>query len=113
MTYIYRYDAVRLSAQEEPVGVVQLEQKKSPPPPFYQVVMLNDDFTPMDFVIEMLRVHFGKCQEEATVIMLSIHHKGRGVCGVYSRDIAQTKIELVMGAAQRAQHPLQCIMEVL
>lgn len=112
MTYLYRYD-VKLSVQEDPIGVVLPEQKVSPPPPFYQVVMLNDDFTPMDFVVEMLRIHFGKCSEEAVVIMLSIHHKGRGVCGVYPRDIAQTKVELVMSTAQRAQHPLQCIMEVL
>ncbi|MGL4666374.1 MAG: ATP-dependent Clp protease adapter ClpS [Saezia sp.] len=98
---------------EESTSFVLLEQELAKSPPFYQVVMLNDDYTPMDFVVELLRVYFGKALEEATVIMLNIHHKGRGVCGVYPRDIAQTKVELVMSAAQSEQHPLQCIMEVL
>lgn len=81
------------------------------PPPFYQVVLLNDDYTPMDFVIQVLRRIFGKDEDEASRIMLKVHHEGRGVCGIYPRDIAATRVEMVRQAAKAGQHPLQCIME--
>lgn len=77
----------------------------------YQVVMLNDDYTPMEFVVVMLQEFFGKDMETATQIMLKIHLEGKGVCGVYSRDVADTKVEQVLDAANQAGHPLQCISE--
>jgi ATP-dependent Clp protease adaptor protein ClpS len=82
------------------------------PPRAYQVVMLNDDYTPMEFVVMVLQQHFHHDIDAATQIMLKIHHEGRAVCGVYSRDVAATKVELVLAAARRAGHPLQCILEV-
>lgn len=81
------------------------------PPPMYQVVMLNDDFTPMEFVVDVLQEIFGKDRETATQIMLRIHLDGKGVCGVYSRDVAATKVDQVMDAARQAGHPLQCVSE--
>jgi len=74
--------------------------------------MLNDDYTPMEFVVMVLQEHFHHGIDAATLIMLKIHHEGRAVCGVYTRDVAATKVELVLAAARRAAHPLQCIMEV-
>ncbi|GAB4400186.1 MAG: ATP-dependent Clp protease adapter ClpS [Rhodoferax sp.] len=79
----------------------------------YQVVMVNDDYTPMEFVVMIIQEFFGKDLETATRIMLKIHLEGRGVCGVYTRDVAATKVELVMNAAQKAGHPLQCFSEPL
>lgn len=91
--------------------VLDREHSKLAPPPMYQVVMLNDDYTPMEFVVAVLCRVFGKSEEEAGHIMLKVHHEGRGVCGVYPRDIAATRVEMVMQLAQARQHPLQCIME--
>ncbi len=73
--------------------------------------MLNDDFTPMEFVVAVLQQFFNKDHDSAVQIMLKIHMEGRGVCGVYSRDVAATKVEQVLGAARKAGHPLQCLME--
>ena len=94
-------------------GAVVAERKtqKTQPPRMYQVVMLNDDYTPMEFVVMVLQEYFKRDLETATQIMLKIHHEGRGVCGVYSKDVAATKVELVLAAARRGGHPLQCIME--
>ncbi|MBS0445617.1 MAG: ATP-dependent Clp protease adapter ClpS [Proteobacteria bacterium] len=94
-------------------GAVVAERKtaKVEPPRMYQVVMLNDDYTPMEFVVLVLQEYFKRDLETATQIMLKIHHDGRGVCGVYSKDVAATKVELVLAAARRGGHPLQCIME--
>lgn len=94
-------------------GAVVAERKTArvKPPSLFQVVMLNDDYTPMEFVIRVLQQFFQHDLETATLIMLKIHHEGRGVCGVYTRDVAATKVELVLAAARRDQHPLQCIME--
>jgi ATP-dependent Clp protease adaptor protein ClpS len=94
-------------------GAVVAERKtqRTAPPPLYQVVMLNDDYTPMEFVVMILQEYFKRDLETATHIMLKIHHEGRGVCGVYTKDVAATKVELVLAAAKRAGHPLQCIME--
>lgn len=96
-----------------PTTLAEPEVLKTEPPPFYHVVMLNDDYTPMEFVVRVLQEYFSKDLEAATQIMLNIHHEGRGVCGVYTQDIAATKVELVMAAARKAQHPLQCIMEAV
>ncbi|MFY9479224.1 MAG: ATP-dependent Clp protease adapter ClpS [Pseudomonadota bacterium] len=91
--------------------VVEKEELQLEPPKLYQVVMLNDDFTPMEFVVYVLQDLFRHDIESATQIMLKIHHEGRGVCGVYTKDVAATKVELVLAAARRAGHPLQCILE--
>jgi ATP-dependent Clp protease adaptor protein ClpS len=94
-------------------GAVVAERKaaRTKPPQLYQVVMLNDDYTPMEFVVMMLQQYFQRDPDTATLIMLKIHHEGRGVCGVYTKDVAATKVELVLTAARRDGHPLQCIME--
>ncbi|WP_322994749.1 ATP-dependent Clp protease adapter ClpS [Castellaniella sp.] len=81
------------------------------PPPMYQVVLLNDDYTPMDFVVRVLQQVFHKAGAEAERIMLQVHHEGRGVCGIYTRDIAATRVEAVLQMAHADQHPLQCLME--
>ena len=73
--------------------------------------MLNDDYTPMEFVVAVIQEFFGKDLETATQIMLKIHLDGRGVCGVYTRDVAATKVDQVMDAAQKSGHPLQCVSE--
>ncbi len=97
----------------EPDGVVVAERKaaKTKPPTLYQVVLLNDDYTPMEFVVMVLQRFFQRDMDTATHIMLKIHHEGRGICGVYPKDVAATKVELVLTAARREGHPLQCIME--
>ncbi len=94
-------------------GTVVAERRaaKTKPPSLYQVVLLNDDYTPMEFVVMVLQQYFQRDLDTATQIMLKIHHEGRGVCGVYPKDIAATKVELVLTAARRDGHPLQCIME--
>ncbi len=81
------------------------------PPPVYKVVLLNDDYTPMDFVVHILQQFFGKNQEQATQIMLRVHTEGRGICGLYPADIAATKVTQVISYARQHQHPLQCMME--
>ena len=91
--------------------VAERQASKTEPPRMYQVVLLNDDYTPMEFVVMVLQASFKRDLETATQIMLKIHHDGRGVCGVYSKDVAATKVELVLAAARRGGHPLQCIME--
>ncbi|OZI61271.1 ATP-dependent Clp protease adapter ClpS [Bordetella genomosp. 11] len=93
--------------------VVEKESARTAPPPMYQVVLLNDDYTPMEFVVAVLQKFFGKSEEEATRIMLQVHHEGRGVCGVYPRDIAATRVAQVAQHARAKQHPLQCVMEPL
>ena len=94
-------------------GTVVAERKaaRTKPPQLYQVVMLNDDYTPMEFVVMVLQQYFQRDPDTATLIMLKIHHEGRGICGVYTKDVAATKVELVLTAARREGHPLQCIME--
>jgi ATP-dependent Clp protease adaptor protein ClpS len=91
--------------------VAEKQEQRVEPPKLYQVVMLNDDYTPMEFVVLVLQEYFLRDIDTATQIMLKIHHEGRAVCGVYSKDVAATKVELVQAAAKRAGHPLQCIME--
>ena len=91
--------------------VLERQTQRVEPPKMYQVVLLNDDFTPMEFVVLVLQEFFNKDREAATSIMLKVHMEGRGICGVYPKDIAQTKVEHVMEAARAAGHPLQCICE--
>ena len=85
--------------------------QRTKPPQMYQVVMLNDDYTPMEFVVYVIQQFFGRDLETATQIMLKIHLDGRGVCGVYSKDVAATKVDQVLDAAAKAGHPLQCVSE--
>jgi ATP-dependent Clp protease adaptor protein ClpS len=93
-------------------GLVVREAKpKLKKPDLYKVILLNDDYTPMEFVVAVLEKFFRKNRMEATRIMLHVHHTGIGVCGVYARDIAETKVQQVMQCAQDNQHPLQCTME--
>ena len=87
------------------------EAAKLKPPPMYQVVLLNDDYTPMDFVVAVLVQIFGRDLDNATQLMLRVHHEGRAVCGVYTRDVAETKVAHVLHAARSAGHPLQCYAE--
>ena len=91
--------------------MLERRTQKTQPPQMYQVLMLNDDYTPMEFVIVVLQEFFSKDRETATQIMLKIHLDGKGVCGVYSRDIAATKVDQVLDAAHQAGHPLQCVSE--
>jgi ATP-dependent Clp protease adaptor protein ClpS len=91
--------------------VAERKLQRTRPPQMYQVVMLNDDYTPMEFVVVVIQEFFNKDRETATQIMLKIHLDGKGICGVYSRDIAATKVEQVQEAARQAGHPLQCLSE--
>jgi ATP-dependent Clp protease adaptor protein ClpS len=80
-------------------------------PPLFRVILLNDDYTPMEFVVGVLESVFGLDRGSATRIMLEVHHQGKGVCGVYTYEIAETKVAQVTGLAQQHQHPLLCTME--
>ncbi len=100
-----------MGTKHENNTVLERQTQKLKPPPMYQVILLNDDYTPMDFVIAILQEYFNKDRETATQIMLRVHRDGRGICGVYSKDIALTKTEMVLAHARRAGHPLQCVME--
>ena len=90
---------------------VEEAQPKVKKPPLYRVVLLNDDFTPMEFVVDILESIFGMERTRATQVMLEVHTKGKGVCGVYNYEIAETKVAQVMGIAKQHQHPLLCEME--
>jgi ATP-dependent Clp protease adaptor protein ClpS len=94
-------------------GTVVLERRpqKTKPPQMHQVVVLNDDYTPMEFVVMVIQEFFNKDRETATQIMLKIHLDGKGVCGVFSKDVAATKVDQVTEAARKHGHPLQCLSE--
>lgn len=92
-------------------GLVTKVRPKTKKPSLYKVLLLNDDYTPMEFVIHVLEKYFGKGREEATRIMLHVHHKGVGICGVYTFEIAETKVTQVMDFSRQNGHPLQCTME--
>jgi ATP-dependent Clp protease adaptor protein ClpS len=90
---------------------VQESQPKLKKPPMYKVFIMNDDYTPMDFVVEVLESFFKKSREEATEIMLLVHNSGKGLCGVYSRDVAETKVMQVNDYSKERTHPLLCTLE--
>ena len=92
---------------------VLLEAQKSrvKPPPMWKVLLLNDDYTPMDFVVVVLQTVFAMSREKATQVMLQVHREGMGVCGTYVREVAAAKVDQVIDLARRHQHPLQCTME--
>jgi ATP-dependent Clp protease adaptor protein ClpS len=92
-------------------GTVVKVRPKTQKPSMYRVLLLNDDYTPMEFVVHVLERFFNKSREAATEIMLHVHHRGVGVCGVYTYEIAETKVSQVVDFARRHQHPLQCTME--
>lgn len=93
------------------VGVVTKTAPKTKRPSLYKVLLLNDDYTPQEFVVWLLQAVFKKDAEEAVRIMLHVHQSGVGVCGVYTYEIAETKVAQVMELSRRNQHPLQCTME--
>lgn len=88
-----------------------LERNKAKPPRLYKVMLLNDDFTTMDFVIEVLKLFFAMDTEQAARVMLKVHHEGSAVCGIYPKDIAETKVHQVVDYATQHGHPLKCRME--
>ncbi len=92
-------------------GVVVRTRPKTRKPAMYKVLMLNDDYTPMEFVVHVLERFFQKNREEATRIMLHVHRRGVGVCGVFTYEVAETKVTQVMDLARQNQHPLQCTIE--
>ena len=92
-------------------GVAVKTRVNTKKPSMYKVLMLNDDYTPMEFVIHVLESFYNKAHEEATQIMLHVHQKGVGTCGVYTYEIAETKVNQTMDLAQQHQHPLQCTIE--
>lgn len=89
----------------------EARESRQKPPPLYKVVLLNDDYTPMDFVVLILQQFFHMDRERATQVMLKVHKEGVGVCGVFPKDIAATKVDLVVSFSRQHQHPLQCVME--
>ena len=100
-----------MATQERQGGLLEAEKVKTKPPPLYKVLLLNDDYTPMDFVVVVLQTVFGMSREKATQVMLQVHREGMGVCGTYTREVAAAKVDQVIGLARKHQHPLQCTME--
>jgi ATP-dependent Clp protease adaptor protein ClpS len=92
-------------------GVATRPRVQVKKPSMYKVLMLNDDYTPMEFVVHVLEHYFGKNRDQATEIMLHVHQRGVGVCGVFTYEIAETKVTQVMDLARQNQHPLQCTIE--
>jgi ATP-dependent Clp protease adaptor protein ClpS len=104
----HRHDNERSGGHDLAVEESKPELKR---PPLYRVVLINDDFTPMEFVVDILESIFGMERTRATQVMLEVHTKGKGVCGVYNFEIAETKVAQVMSVARQHQHPLLCTME--
>jgi ATP-dependent Clp protease adaptor protein ClpS len=100
-------------ANTHPTGDIAIKPSEVKPklPAMYKVLLINDDYTPMEFVVVTIQRFFNKSLEQATQIMLQVHTKGMGVCGVYPRDIAETKMNQVLNHARESQHPLQCLIE--
>ena len=92
-------------------ALLETQKSRVKPPPMFKVVLLNDDYTPMDFVVAVLQTFFSMSREQATQIMLKVHRDGLGVCGVYPKDGAATKVEQVIAFSRKHEHPLQCVME--
>jgi len=107
--------SVPMSEENEPLREDDLSVQEADPevkePPLYRVILLNDDYTPMEFVVEILQTFFRMDREQATQVMLHVHTRGKGVCGVFSRDVAETKVDQVTEYAREHNHPLMCTME--
>ncbi|MDR1855048.1 MAG: ATP-dependent Clp protease adapter ClpS [Azoarcus sp.] len=97
--------------QKQTGNVLEATRSTTRRPPLYKVLLLNDDFTPMDFVVVVLQKYFAMNREQATRIMLQVHREGMGMCGVFTKDVASTKVEQVVAYARQHQHPLACVME--
>jgi ATP-dependent Clp protease adaptor protein ClpS len=97
--------------QHKDETVLEAQKAKLKLPPMFKVMLLNDDYTPMEFVVVVLQKFFAMTRERATQVMLKVHREGIGVCGVYPHDIANTKVQQVASFARKHQHPLQCVME--
>ena len=91
--------------------LLEAKRAKVKPPPLFKVILLNDDYTPMEFVVAVLQTFFLMSREKATQVMLKVHREGMGICGTYPKDVATTKVQQVVGYARKYQHPLQCVME--
>jgi len=103
---------IRKRGEEGPgTGVVVKARPKTKKPSMYKVLMLNDDYTPMEFVVHILERFFNKSRQEANRIMMHVHRRGVGICGVYTYEVAETKVTQVMDFARQHQHPLQCTLE--
>lgn len=96
---------------DQDLGIATKTRVRTKKPSLYRVMLLNDDYTPMEFVVFVLERFFNKSREEATRIMLHVHQKGVGLCGVFTYEVAETKVAQVLDMAQRNEHPLQCVME--
>ena len=91
---------------------VEVQEKvKLDKPKLFKVILLNDDYTPMEYVVKLLKIVFKKPESVAVSIMLMVHEKGSGICGVYTKEIAETKVSTVLSMARKDEHPLKCIME--
>ncbi len=97
--------------KQDNLSLLEAERGKTKPPRLYKVVLLNDDFTTMEFVVEVLQTIFGMNRERATQIMLKVHQEGSAVCGIYPKDIAETKVAQVAAFARQREHPLRCVLE--
>jgi ATP-dependent Clp protease adaptor protein ClpS len=104
-------DNDKIGQDDRQTGVVVKSKPKTKKPSMYKVLLLNDDYTPMEFVVLVLERFFNKSREEATRIMLHVHRRGVGVCGVYTYEVAETKVTQVIDFARRNEHPLQCTLE--
>jgi ATP-dependent Clp protease adaptor protein ClpS len=100
-----------MSLRHENATILERETQHVKPPPLFKVLLLNDDYTPMEFVVMVLQTFFRMDHDTATQVMLKVHTEGVGVCGVFSKDIASTKVREVVTHARGRQHPLQCVME--
>ncbi|MGH6941397.1 MULTISPECIES: ATP-dependent Clp protease adapter ClpS [Hypericibacter] len=104
-------DNDKTTKDDRETGVVVKSKPKTKKPSMYKVLLLNDDYTPMEFVVHVLERFFSKSREDATRIMLHVHRRGVGVCGVYTYEVAETKVNQVIDFARRHEHPLQCTLE--
>jgi ATP-dependent Clp protease adaptor protein ClpS len=104
-------DIIKASDDKNDILLVVEPKTRTARPPFYKVLLVNDDFTPMDFVVLILKQIFHKEHEDAIRIMLEVHQAGTGTCGVFTRDVAETKVDQVTAISRKNEHPLQCVME--
>ena len=103
--------AAKMATKQDNSSLLEIERSKSKPPKLYKVVLFNDDYTTMDFVIEVLQTFFLMNRERATQVMLKVHQEGSAVCGTYPKDIAETKVTQVSAFAKQHGHPLRCELE--
>ena len=104
-------DDRRNTGPDEQTGIITKTKPKTKKPSMYKVLLLNDDYTPMEFVVVVLMRFFGMSDQQATEIMLHVHRRGVGICGIYPYEVAETKVNQVVDFARRNEHPLQCTME--